>query len=115
MSKEHGNSFYKTTEWFKTRSQIVKRDGYKCVWCDADVRGKRKARVDHIKELSSHPELAYVHSNLRTLCNSCDARRHRDKGRAALKARGVKLQTPETLPVNMEGFPEDPNSEFYKR
>lgn len=108
------DNFYSSLEWLKVRAQVLKRDNYRCVRCGADVRGKGKARVDHIKERKKFPALALVLSNLRTLCITCDGRRHRDKGRAALEARGVRINRPERQATGPDGLPVDDNSDFYK-
>ena len=72
--------FYNSAEWRKMRDYILKRDCYECVWCAQEGRVATRAdgvlEVDHIKELSSHPELALDERNLRTLCKSCHNKRH---------------------------------------
>lgn len=112
-SRPNRDKFYGTTEWFKARSQVLKRDGYRCVICEADVHGKGKARVDHIKPKKEYPELALELANLRTLCLSCDAKRHADKGRAALIKRGITPRSAERQETGPDGFPVDSESSFY--
>lgn len=72
--------FYLTPEWKADRLAVLRRDNYTCVMCGADVRGKGKSRVDHIKPRRTHPHLARDHSNLRTLCSTCDNQRHAGRG-----------------------------------
>lgn len=73
--------FYLTPQWRAKRVQIMRRDGYRCVCCGADVRAKGAARVDHIIPLSQAWHLRLTDSNLRTLCVRCDNQRHAEKGR----------------------------------
>ena len=87
--------FYKSKEWLILRARCLKRDGYRCVFCGRDVRGKGLSRVDHIKPRKLRPDLALVLDNLRTLCGPCDNKRHVEKGG----------RNPE--PVNAEGYPKD--------
>lgn len=57
-------------EW---RKQVFTRDNYSCVNCSAKSGvGKRvELHPDHIKPLSTHPELVFELSNGRTLCADC--------------------------------------------
>lgn len=72
--------FYDSPEWKALRRLALIRDGYRCTVCRCDVRGKGKARVDHIHSIHARPDLALVLSNLRTLCTLHDAQAHREKG-----------------------------------
>jgi len=85
---------YHTPRWRKLRLEVVRRDAYTCVMCGASVRGRRKSRVDHILPVRSHPELAWCKENLRTLCATCDNRRHSEKGRGY-----------DPVEVGADGFP----------
>lgn len=91
---------YHSTRWRALRLERLRMDNYRCVMCNAECYGKKRGslspRVDHIKEVKSHPELAWDKNNLRTLCPTCDNRRHREKGM------GVKEQNVE---VGIDGFP----------
>lgn len=107
--------FYKTRTWHRMRKKCLIRDDYKCKHCQADVYGKGKARVDHIVPRSQAPELELELANLRTLCVTCDNRRHREKGRAGLKARGINITKPEQVETGPDGMPVDPENAFNKR
>ena len=85
--------FYLTKAWKKVRKSVLQRDRYCCVLCGKDVSGYKKSRVDHIIPLRERPELALDLTNLRTLCPSCDNRRHSEKARGVVKPS-----------VNAEGF-----------
>lgn len=67
------HAFYGTQEWKRLRELVRQRDNRLCVKC-----GDPAWRVDHIKPReaggSDDP------SNLQTLCNDCDAKKHREKG-----------------------------------
>lgn len=73
------NGFYDTPEWKALRRLALIRDGYRCTVCRCDVRGKGKARVDHIHSIRARPDLALVLSNVRTLCCLHDNQAHREK------------------------------------
>lgn len=75
--------FYKSKEWQAVRARVLRRDGYRCVVCQADLRPKGMSRVDHILSIRSRPELALVMTNLRSLCPSCDNSRHAGRGTGA--------------------------------
>jgi 5-methylcytosine-specific restriction endonuclease McrA len=72
--------FYSSPEWLAVRRQALIRDRYCCTVCQRDVHKKGESRVDHIKPKREFPHLALVLSNLRTLCKSCDNKRHAEKG-----------------------------------
>lgn len=76
MSSRIKDPFYSSPEWQRVRHQVLIRDNFHCVWCNEDVSGKGKARIDHIKMKKQYPELALDINNLRTLCASCDNKRH---------------------------------------
>ena len=72
--------FYDTPQWKAVRRLVLVRDGYRCTVCGCSVRGKGKARVDHVRSINERPDLALALSNLRVLCGSCDNQSHREKG-----------------------------------
>lgn len=73
------NGFYDTPEWKVLRRLALTRDRHRCTVCRCDVRGKGRARVDHIHGIHTRPDLALVLSNLRTLCPEHDNQAHREK------------------------------------
>lgn len=73
------NPFYQSRAWHALRGRALARDGYCCVLCGTCVRGKRKARIDHIHPIKTSPHLKLELTNVRTLCAACDNRRHREK------------------------------------
>lgn len=87
--------FYQTNQWRNLRHRVVARDRYRCTCCGASVRGKGLSRVDHVIPRRQRPDLALSSSNLRTLCASCDNKRHSEKG-------GHHV---EREPVNAQGLP----------
>lgn len=75
---------YLSKEWRAFRLTILRRDGYRCVKCGANVSGKGQARVDHIERLSDGGAFL-APANVRTLCINCDAQSHREKGSGRLE------------------------------
>lgn len=71
--KRHGSAIYRSPRWAGLRLEAKRRDGWKCVQCNA--RGRLE--VDHIKPLRTHPELAFDLTNLQSLCGRCHARKTR--------------------------------------
>ena len=68
--------FYASKAWYRIRQKVLTRDKYRCQNCQAYVRGKGLARVDHIIPRTKAPQLAVDPQNLRTLCVPCDNARH---------------------------------------
>lgn len=99
-------SLYKTRDWRKLRAYALRRAGHRCQWCGADIRGKGCARVDHIKTARSRPDLFFNPDNVRALCVSCDAKRHREKG-----GQGRSREKPL---VGIDGFPVDAYGETWR-
>ena len=84
---KRADPFYTSPEWRALRLQALRRDGWRCVICRCSVAGKGQARIDHIKSYRTHPELALMLSNLRTLCPAHDNQSHREKGSRARQRR----------------------------
>jgi 5-methylcytosine-specific restriction protein A len=64
---------YRDPRWAVVRLEAKRRDGWKCVKCDA--RGKLE--VDHIKPLRTNMELAFDLANLQSMCPSCHSKKTR--------------------------------------
>jgi 5-methylcytosine-specific restriction endonuclease McrA len=62
--KRHSAWVTRSKRWPALRQQALRRDGFKCVQCGA--RGRLE--VDHIKPVRTHPGIAFILSNLQTLC-----------------------------------------------
>lgn len=71
--KRVGRHVYRDPRWPVVRLEAKRRDGWRCVQCDA--RGRLE--VDHIKPIRTHPELAFDLDNLQTLCGGCHAKKTR--------------------------------------
>ncbi|MFS0819662.1 HNH endonuclease [Lysinibacillus sp. 1P01SD] len=74
-TKQEQMKFYKSKEWRTLRAQILKEQNYECQECKqqglvtlSDPDKHKSLDVDHILEISTHPELALEPSNLRVLC-----------------------------------------------
>jgi 5-methylcytosine-specific restriction endonuclease McrA len=71
--RRHSAVVTRTKRWRALRLQALRRDGFRCVRCG----GRRRLEVDHIKPVRTHPELAFVLSNLQTLDAVCHSRKTR--------------------------------------
>lgn len=65
--------FYDDSYWKKLSKEILERDNNECQECKKEGKltikqHKKKLDIHHIKELETNPELAYVKSNLLTVC-----------------------------------------------
>jgi len=93
--------------WRSLRLVALRRDGYRCVICGTSVAGKGMARVDHILPRSTHPHLALVLSNCRTLCTRCDNQSHGEKRLPPHLRTGQRIER--ITGSNRSGLPIDPN------
>jgi 5-methylcytosine-specific restriction endonuclease McrA len=80
--------FYKSARWRAVRLLALQRDLYQCRVCGCDVSASGAARVDHIRERATHPELELDLDNLRTLCPRHDNQAHAEKGGKAKPGAG---------------------------
>lgn len=65
--------FYDDSRWINLSNRILQRDGNECQECKKEGKltikqHDKKLDVHHIKELETNPELAYIESNLETVC-----------------------------------------------
>ncbi len=65
--KRHSAKVINDKRWPALRLAAKRRDGFKCVKCNAVGR----LEVDHIRPVRDAPELAFELSNLQTLCTPC--------------------------------------------
>jgi 5-methylcytosine-specific restriction enzyme A len=72
--------------WGRVKALALIRDGYRCVKCPSAI----EVQVDHIKPLATHFHLAYVLTNLQTLCRV----HHEEKTTAQNNGR---LEQPKTI------------------
>lgn len=78
---------YKGSRWKRKRQEILRRDGYVCVECKKYGRFREAFTVHHIKPVEVYPELAYINSNLESVCQACHNRLHPEKAGKANKGR----------------------------
>lgn len=85
-TKEQKISFYQSREWKLLRLQILERDNNECQECkrnglvlikEMKPDKQKTLDVDHIKEIYTHPELAFDPSNLEALCIRCHNKKHK--------------------------------------
>lgn len=67
---------YKGAKWKNKRKVILKRDGYKCVYCKRYGKSTPADMVHHIYPYESNKSLAYKNYNLISLCNNCHNKMH---------------------------------------
>ena len=79
--------FYRSAKWRKKRTVVLARDQYRCVECKKYGRIREATIVHHIKPYEEYPELAFVSSNLESLCAACHAKAHPEKGIAGIRGR----------------------------
>lgn len=65
--------FYDDSYWINLSNKILQRDGNECQECKKEGKltikqHNKKLDTHHIKELETNPELAYIESNLETVC-----------------------------------------------
>ncbi|MGH6949400.1 MAG: HNH endonuclease [Vitreimonas sp.] len=63
----HGHAVYRDPRWPGLRLACKRRDNFRCKKCG----GRGLLEVDHIKAVRDAPELAFVLSNLQSLCKPC--------------------------------------------
>lgn len=94
-----GDAFYSSMAWRAARALCRRLAGNKCAVCGADCRKLHTGRVDHVIPRSKAPALALMQHNLRLLCVSCDAKRHREKGLGDKRVQAAE--------VGLDGWPVD--------
>ena len=70
---------YTSERWKQKRKKILRRDNYQCQECKRYGRNTQAVIVHHIKHVDEYPELAYVNSNLQSLCEGCHNKKHPEK------------------------------------
>ena len=71
---------YNSAKWRRKRAAILRRDNYQCRECRKYFIIKPAETVHHIKHVDEFPELAYVDSNLESVCMDCHNKLHPEKG-----------------------------------
>lgn len=71
---------YDSKKWKRKREWILKRDKYKCCECKRYGKNVEATTVHHIKHADEYPELAFVDTNLQSLCAACHNKKHPEKG-----------------------------------
>ena len=74
---------YGSGKWKRKRKHILDRDNYQCIWCRRYGRSRDAVEVHHLKPVETHPELAWIDTNLVSLCAACHRKAHPEKGGAA--------------------------------
>ena len=74
---------YNSKKWKRKRACILRRDSYQCRECRRYGRLRSAVEVHHMKFVEDYPELAFVDSNLISLCAKCHRKKHPEKAQAA--------------------------------
>lgn len=84
----------KNNSW---RQAVLDRDKHTCVQCNSTEH----LRVDHIKPWALYPELRYVVSNGRVLCDDCHKTTYKlfFEERKRLEAEGYERPVPVRIPI----------------
>ena len=83
-----GDRHYHDPRHKRWREEVLRRAGYLCEECKRygrtgpDGLPVRATTAHHIKHLDEYPELAFVVSNGRALCEACHNKAHPEKGGA---------------------------------
>ena len=62
---------YKSSAWKALLSACFKRDGYRCVRCEAPKTRRAGLHAHHVRSWADHPELRLDLDNVVTLCDAC--------------------------------------------
>lgn len=82
---------YKSMKWKRKQAAILRRDGYMCQWCRRYGRQVSANTVHHIQHVEDHPELAFVDSNLISLCAACHNKAHPEKAKGRRYGRTAEI------------------------
>ena len=78
--------YLKSRKWQYIRSEVLKRDGFKCMQCG----GKENLQVHHLSYKHLYNELGYL-EELCTLCRECHDK-ETNKGKQLYKIYGKKKE-----------------------
>lgn len=90
-NKDLISSFYKSKEWKKLRSEILRRDGYICMISKRYGKNKQADTVHHIYPARDYPELFFNANNLISVSNNAHNKLH-DRNTDDLSDEGKRLQ-----------------------
>lgn len=68
--------FYKTKQWLRKRSIVLRRDEYLCRECKRYGKTTQANTVHHVMPLEQYPEYRLTTDNLLSLCNTCHNTMH---------------------------------------
>lgn len=80
MTDKRRDPIYGDPRYYRWRALVLKRDGYRCTVCGADVRGRGKARAHHVTPLKAGGA-PFDPANGVTLCNEHHEQAHRERAR----------------------------------
>jgi len=71
--RRHSAKVTRSRRWKALRLVALRRDGFRCVRCNASGR----LEVDHIVPVRDAPERSFDLANLQSLCTSCHTKKTR--------------------------------------
>ena len=79
------NPLYNSARHKRWREKVLRRAGYLCEECKRYGRRTPATVAHHIKHADEYPELRFIVSNGRALCNACHNKEHPEKARKAFQ------------------------------
>jgi len=86
--------FYNRAAWRKCRALKLRRNPL-CERCESEGRTREASQVHHKTDLADAPELAYVLTNLESLCQECHSRETMMRIRSSYGGSRPKTRPPE--------------------
>ncbi|MBB4873446.1 5-methylcytosine-specific restriction endonuclease McrA [Bacillus velezensis] len=96
-------SFYKSTEWKRTRQLALIRDNHLCQHCLKDHCFTPAGMVHHIVEVKQDWSKRLAIKNLESLCNACHNKTHGSKG-PNKSLEGKRTEKGDPPSVNKQSF-----------
>ena len=90
MQHKKVDPFYKTARWEHARDMALRRDGYRCKYCERSGKTVQAQCVHHIFPREDFPEYRYELWNMISLCNRCHNDMHDHFG-DRLSVKGTSL------------------------
>lgn len=79
------------------KNEILKRDNKRCARCGSTEYKKNEYRIDHIKPVITHLELALSKDNLQILCPPCDRSKTNGEQILASRPKGYQVVSPDVV------------------
>lgn len=105
MAREFAKPFYRSKEWQRIRSYILKRDNYLCIRCgNADNTLEVHHKIHLTPGNIMNPSITLNPDNLCTLCKNCHFEIHKEDKLNGIKATQVKTDCGEGYMFDENGM-----------